>query len=289
MAIIMTHHMAATVIQVVGDQPIAGASICVAPMSPMSPMAPIEPAPTHTGEGSPGAGSPRPRRRRRLVAAVGLAVVLAGSLAACGADTGGDDVASLATGDQAGGTSTTEVKPLTEEEIAEAQQAFQDCMKEHGVDIQMAATAADGSDGGGMIMRTEGGGPGEDPPEDLPSTEEMDAANEECQPLMEKVIQNAPKPDPEEMARMKEQALQFAQCMRDNGVDMPDPEFSEDGGGITQSLGGPGQTEDPDMETAMQTCREFMKGPNGEEPPSPGDGPVMRQAPAGGSDSGSDS
>jgi hypothetical protein len=227
-------------------------------------------------------------RARRLVATVGLALALAGSLAACGADTGGNDVASLATGDQAGGTSTTEVKPLTDEEIADAQEAFQDCMKEQGVDIQMAGTAADGTDGGGMIMRVEGGGRGEDPPEDLPSEEEMDAANEACQPLMEKVIQNAPKPDPEEVARMKEQALEFAQCMRDNGVDMPDPEFSEDGGGITQSIGGPDEAEDPDMESAMQTCRELMKGPNGEEPPMAGEGPVMRGAPTGGSDSGSD-
>ena len=227
----------------------------------------------------------RPRsRRRRLLVSLGLAVVLAGSLAACGADTGGNEVASLATGDQAGGTSTTEVQPLTDEEIAEAQEAFQACMEEHGVDIQMAATAVDGSDGGGMIMRTEGGGPGEDAPEDMPSEEEMAAANEACQPLMEKVIQNAPEPDPEEMARMKEQALQYAQCMRDNGVDMPDPEFSEDGGGITQSIGGPDQAEDPDMESAMAACDELMKGPDGEGPSVAGAGPVMR-GPAGGSDS----
>jgi hypothetical protein len=176
------------------------------------------------------------------------------------------------------------VTPLTDEEIAEAQEAFQDCMEEHGVDIQVAGPAADGT-GGGMILRAEGGS-GEEPPADLPSKEEMDEANEACQPLMEKVIQNAPKPDPEELERMKEQALQFAQCMRDNGVDMPDPEFSDDGGGITQSIGGPDQGEDPDMEAAMETCREFMKGPNGEEPPMPGAGPVMRQAPLGGSSGG---
>ena len=247
-------------------------------------MAPIPSAPAPTTEAARQRAA-RPRRRRRLAASVGLALVLAGSLAACGADTGGDDVASLATGDNAGGTSTTEVKPLTEEEIAEAQEAFQACMKEHGVDIQIAGTSADGSDGGGMIMRTEGGGPGEDPPEDMPSKEEMDEANEECQPLMEKVIQNAPKPDPEEMARMKEQALQFAQCMRDNGVDMPDPEFSDDGG-MTQTLGSPDGEIDPDMETATEACREFMKGPNGEEPML-GAGPVSG-GPAGGATSGSE-
>ena len=129
-------------------------------------MAPNPSAPSPITAAAPPGAAVRPRRRRRrLVATFGLALVLAGSLVACGADTGGDDVASLATGDQAGGMSTTEVKPLTDEEIAEAQEAFQACMQEHGVDIEIAGTAADGSDGGGMIMRTEGGGPGEDPPE----------------------------------------------------------------------------------------------------------------------------
>lgn len=243
-------------------------------------MAPTVPPPGHT-EAGPRRRSPR----RRTVAALVLALVLAWPLAACGADTGGSDVASLATGEQAGGTSTTEATPLTEEEIDEAHEAFQACMKEHGVDIQIAGTAADGT-GGGLIMRNDGGGPDEVAPEDMPSREEMDAAHEACQPLMEKVIQNAPKPDPEEMARMKEQALQFAQCMRDNGVDMPDPQFSEDGGGITQSLGGPDGAVDPDFDTAMEACREHMRGPNGEEMPAPGAGPVRRGEPAVGSDEG---
>ena len=249
-------------------------------------MAPIDPDPTST-EGSPGGSgvlAPPPSRRRRLVAAVGLAVVLAGSLAACGADAGGNDVASLSTGEAAGGTSTTEVEPLTEEEIVEAQEAFQACMEEHGVDIQMATASADGSDGGGMIMRAEAGGAEGEPPADMPSKEEMDEANEACEPLMEKVIQNAPKPDPEEMERMKEQALQFAQCMRDNGVDMPDPEFS-DNGGMTQALGSPDGEIDPDMEAATAACRELMKGPNGEEPML-GAGPVTRGAPSGDAGSG---
>jgi hypothetical protein len=237
-------------------------------------MEPIAPPLEHREEG---ASPRRPPRRRCVLAAAGLALVLAGSLAACGADTGGNDVASLATGDQAGGTSTTVATPLTEEEIAEAQQAFQACMEEHGVDIQVAPVEADGSGGGGMVLRTEGGGPADEGSADMPSKDEMDAANEACQPLMDKVIQNAPKPDPEEMAQMKEQALQFAQCMRDNGVDMPDPQFEENGG-MTQSLGEE-QGKDPDMESATETCKEYMLGPDGEMP-------TLGAGPAGGASSG---
>jgi hypothetical protein len=249
-------------------------------------MEPNAPALEHREEGAPAVR--RRRRRRRVVAAAGLAIVLAGSLAACGADTGGSDVASLATGDQAGGTSTTVATPLTDEEIAEAQEAFQACMEEHGVDIQVAPVEADGSGGGGMVMRTEGGGPADEGSADMPSKDEMDAANEECQPLMDKVIQNAPEPDPEELEQMKEQALQFAQCMRDNGVDMPDPQFEENG--ITQTLG-PAQAEDPDMDAATETCQELMRGPDGEMPTmgagpdgGPGSGPSGGSSSGGGSE-----
>jgi hypothetical protein len=70
--------------------------------------------------------------------------------------------------------------------------------------------------------------------------------------------------DPQERAR------QFAQCMRDQGIDMPDPEFTEDGG-ISVRIG-PGEAQegaegiDPkqDMakfEAAHKACQAYM--PNG--------------------------
>ena len=35
--------------------------------------------------------------------------------------------------------------------------------------------------------------------------------------------------DPEQQAEMREQLLEFAECMRDHGIDMADPVFGEDG------------------------------------------------------------
>ncbi|HCT75509.1 MAG TPA: hypothetical protein DGG94_17680 [Micromonosporaceae bacterium] len=75
---------------------------------------------------------------------------------------------------------------------------------------------------------------------------------------------------------LQERARQFAQCMRDQGIDMPDPEFSEDGGMAfkagepggsgTVEGGGPSDTINPkeDMgkfKTAMEACKQYM--PNG--------------------------
>ena len=71
---------------------------------------------------------------------------------------------------------------------------------------------------------------------------------------------------------MEERMLKFAQCMRDNGVDMPDPEFDGNGGFGVQ-IGG-GDTSPEEVEQAMQACREYA--PNGGEPPGPPD-PEMQE------------
>lgn len=70
-----------------------------------------------------------------------------------------------------------------------------------------------------------------------------------------------------------ELALEFAACMRDNGVDMPDPDT--DGGGMAVTLGGDG-TDPADVDAAFEACKEFL--PNGGEPVemSPEDLEAMR-------------
>ena len=59
----------------------------------------------------------------------------------------------------------------------------------------------------------------------------------------------------------QEAMLAFAQCMRDHGIDMPDPQFNEDGGATLQ--GGPGgaiDPDDPDFQAAEEACRADMPG-----------------------------
>ena len=66
----------------------------------------------------------------------------------------------------------------------------------------------------------------------------MEAANKDCQHFMEDAAGSFDPPSAEEQEKMKEQALEFAKCMREHGIDMPDPTFGE-GGGMTVNLGGP--------------------------------------------------
>ena len=70
-------------------------------------------------------------------------------------------------------------------------------------------------------------------------------------------------PSEEEQARMREQALEFSKCMREHGVDMPDPQFGENGE-VTVSVGSeaaPGGPAPDDDE--FQAAAEECGGPGG--------------------------
>ena len=159
-------------------------------------------------------------------AARATVIALALLLGACGGDSGGlDQVASLGdTGDDGstGDSGDDQSEPLTEEERQQAHLDFAACMREHGVDMP----DPEFTDDGGVMMRQDASAaPGE-----APDMEAMDAAHEACEYLLEDVInERMAQLDPEEEERMKQQALDFAKCMREHGVDMPDPQF--DGGG----------------------------------------------------------
>ena len=55
------------------------------------------------------------------------------------------------------------------------------------------------------------------------------------------------KPSKEELDKQFDLALKFAKCMREHGIDMPDPK--REGDGIKMSIGGPGSSIDPDPDS----------------------------------------
>lgn len=162
---------------------------------------------------------------RRLM----IAVAVVTALSACGSAAGsGRQVASLgsdATNDStAGSESATATTAPTDP--AEGALQFAKCMREHGVDMPDPVVKDDGSGaGGGVLIQV--GGPGSD--QAPPDKETMDAANKECQHFLQESSKSFDPPSPEEQEKMKEKALAFAKCMRDHGIDMPDPQFGDDG------------------------------------------------------------
>jgi hypothetical protein len=184
------------------------------------------------------------------------AMAMAGMLAACGSSDDGsgsdDGVASLGstTTSPDGQEQTTE----TSVDPQEAMLAYTECMRDEGIDMPDPVMSEDGSGGGMVITRDasdEGGGQG---PAFDPDSEEFQAAEEKCSPIMDEAIGSI-EIDPEQQAEMREQMLEYAQCMRDQGIDFPDPEFS-DNGRVTMGLGQEGEPPtDAEME-AMDAANE---------------------------------
>ncbi|MDQ2630879.1 MAG: hypothetical protein M3Y75_07885 [Actinomycetota bacterium] len=179
-------------------------------------------------------------RRDWLVA--GALALCAVAFAACGAssESGAED-------------------PLAARE--EAGLEFAECMREHGVEVEDPQPGQAGVIIGKVEKKA---GEGGSEPLSDPATDE---AMEACGEIMEDA---APELSAEEEEEHREQALAFAQCMREHGVEMPDPEFSADGK-MTQRIGGPGAEgpapDSPAFEAAQAACQEAAPEPPVETAP----------------------
>lgn len=181
------------------------------------------------------------------MAAVCLLVVL---LAACGGDDGPDEAVPSAGGEDAAGD---EESAASEQEQEQELLDWVACMREQGIDVPDPEVDADGNMRMPGIQVT-GDGSG-------PSPEE---AQEVCGDI-------PPPPgggggQRADSSELEDAALEYAQCMRDHGIDMPDPEV--DGGRVLMG-GGPGGgggsggggniQDDPAFQEAQDACQDIME------------------------------
>ena len=192
-----------------------------------------------------------------LVAALGLALAACGS-PSDGESASGDEIASLDDG-AATDDSTPDATAESDDEPVDPEEAFlefAECMRDHGIDMPDPQIVSEGGErGGAMVVE---GGEGFDP-----NDEEFREADEACSPIMEDA-RGSFEIDPEREAEMREQMLEFAQCMRDQGIDFPDPQFDGDGRVTMQVESGPGSGPDVDpeeMQAAAEECNVDGTGP----------------------------
>jgi hypothetical protein len=192
----------------------------------------------------------------RMLTRSSLVLLIAAALAGCGGGGGdGDGVATL--GD--GGTTTTadagSGADLTDAEREDAMLEFTECMRDHGVDMPDPTSAGPGGGGGKIAI----GGDG-------PDQDGFEAAQEACGDILGDAFGERQAPSAEEQAQMQDDMLAFAKCMREHGVDMPDPDFSSGNGGVIMRPGeGTDPGEDPDFEAAQTACQDELgfEGGNG--------------------------
>jgi hypothetical protein len=181
--------------------------------------------------------------RLALLALVVSAIAI---LAACsGAAANPSGVASL-------GSQSPEPASSSEPEASvdpeDAALAFAECMREHGVDTPDPQVGGNGE----MSFSIRGGGP------DGLDREQLQEAQEACQDLMPTGL-GKPGDIPQEQ---RDAMLAFAQCMREHGIEMPDPQFES--GGVM--IGGPsedgeGPKFDPrseEFQAAEEACGDLL-------------------------------
>ncbi|WP_225992529.1 hypothetical protein [Actinomadura montaniterrae] len=164
----------------------------------------------------------------RVRAVVVAGVVLAGA-AACGGGDGGDGVASV--GGAAAKASASPSRSLSPED---AQLKFAQCMRQNGVDVP------DPGSGHAETMRI-GKGVGK---------EKLQAALKKCQSWLQAGGKLPDLKDP----KVRDQYVKFAQCMREHGVDMKDP----DPDGTIQIPAG--KTDPETVNKAREACKALAPG-----------------------------
>ena len=186
--------------------------------------------------------------RTTLLAALAVAL-LAAVASGCGSSGGGDDgVAALDTGASAAASAGSTTQTDTEQDPQEAALKWARCMREHGVDVPDPQVGS-----GGRLTVQAGTG------------RRFDRDNAKFQAAIEACgspLGNArPQLTDEQSEQLQETMLGFAKCMREHGVDMPDPDFS--GGGGLFRVGGPGRggvnPDDPDFQKAQKACQPILE------------------------------
>lgn len=191
-----------------------------------------------------------------------MLTVLALVATACGSGeaTASDGVASLDT--ETTVAAEADSSALTDDEAEAQLLAFSQCMRDEGIEMDDPTVDADGNVSFGAFREevTEEEAQ-QGPPEGFRD------AMQACEPELEGLQLGGGRGgfDPTEL---EDTFLEFAACMRDNGYEMDDPDFSafgpgsggEEGEGQPRGLFGTVDFDDPVFQEAQEACGDILAG-----------------------------
>ena len=179
-------------------------------------------------------------------AAVVVALVLALALSACGGEGGADGSDGVAALGDTSSEATADDGSAAKDR-REGALEFARCMRQNGIDHP-------DPDENGMFQI--------EPNQSFdPQSPEFREAAKACEKHLGE-LGPPPEPSPEERKKMEEQLLALAKCMREQGIDMPDPDFGGERGGFALTLPEGLDPEDPDFRAAQEACREYSPEAN---------------------------
>jgi hypothetical protein len=131
-----------------------------------------------------------------------------------------------------------------EQKMRDAQLAFARCMREHGVDMDDPKPGQRGI----QLSMPKGITP-----------EKAEEADQACRKHLEAV--KPPELSEEQQKESRERALAHARCMREHGIDFPDPTFGENGEITVRIKKGSGvEPDDPKFQKAQEECAKDAPG-----------------------------
>jgi hypothetical protein len=125
---------------------------------------------------------------------------------------------------------------------------FAQCMRDHGVQVSDPRTSGQGGN-----IQIQGGGSG---PNSGLTQDQLQQAQDACKQYLPSGGNGPGQLD----QKKKDAFLKYAQCMRDHGINFPDPQFDSNGNVRVQIQGGEGGV-DPRSQTfqdASKACQHFM-------------------------------
>ena len=183
----------------------------------------------------------KPFRRARgragpvmFAAMLGVVVLLA---AACGSS-GSPGVASVSGG--SGKASSTPSATANQEQQA---LQFTRCMRQQGINMGDPTVDAKGN----VRLQPPAGA--------VPGQAELEKARNACRRYLQGLQQGFSMQD---QTQAQDALLKYARCMRKNGYDMPDPNFSAQGSSSGGPFGGAIDQNDPDFKKANAVCKSNL-------------------------------
>jgi len=181
---------------------------------------------------------------RRVALLLVMAALLVTTATACGDKSGNNGVATL--GGTSGSSDDADNGDNGDKSAEDQALEFSKCMRENGVpdfpDPQV-------NDEGGIMINRSGG----------PDSVDREAEEKAMKACEDKMPRGGGNFSEEDRAKMQDAFLDYAKCMRENGIDMPDPDFSGGGGAFRMGVGGDGMNpDDPAFKKADEACHDKL-------------------------------
>jgi hypothetical protein len=185
--------------------------------------------------------------RRRVLVPCALVLVSAIALSACGSSTSTSSATSAAAAGGGAASTTTGSSTST----YEARLNYAKCMRANGVNVP------DPSANGGPAGGAAGGGGGGGAFRALRSSPNFAHASTACAKYRSAAFGFA-NISPTQRAEAQQELVKFAECMRSNSIDIPDPSTSSGGGfGIFRSIPS-SERNSPAFQKAIKACSSTL-------------------------------